>query len=272
MKTTFLLLCFASGSIIFCSCKNDKSKKKISSVINVEPVEEIIPITCDLIQMDFQLGESNRSMVFTYDEGLVQEGKMTTLKNDSSQILNYTHKDGNLVHFSLDIGHQRMEGSYEYSNDVLTKFTSGGVDIHLIYDSLGRIQQDSSKLKKRIYEFNSGGLPIKASVFNQFGEKIEEIEVTYDLEINPFKGKSTFVNMLEVLIGYPMANQMHNITSIQTTYLKKSKYRINGVYKKEGEIAKTIFNYEYNEYGYPIEIGVSNENEEDRMTLIYDCN
>lgn len=275
MKTNILLLCISSGLLVTSACENKKAikktKKEAPPVIEVEAIDKIVPVTCNLMQMDFQLGESSRSIAFSYDKGIILEGKMTTPESDSAQILNYTHKDGNLTHFSLNIGAQRMEGSYAYSNNLLTSFTSGSAEVFLTYDSLGQIKQDSSRFKKRVYQYNVEGLPIKANVFNQRGEEIERVEVTYDSQINPFKGKSTFVNMLEVLIGYPMANQTRNITSIRTSYLKKSKYRINGVYKKEGEIAQTTFDYQYNEYGYPVSIGVSSEDEEDTMTLTYNC-
>lgn len=259
------------GLFLLGACSNDNPVREEVKTPEPEPEVVVVPTACNLITMEFKLGESSRSIEFSYENGVMKEGIMTMPETDSTQTLNYSYENGNLVEFSLNLGEQEMVGSYSYADSLLQKFKSGPEDVFLAYDSLGRIAQDSSRYKKRVYTCNSEGLPINAIIYNAAGEEIERVEVTYDDKINPFKGKSAFVNTLEVLIGYPMANQTRNITSIQTTYLKKSKYRINGVYKKKGEVAQTNFEYDYNELNYPTSISVSTESGEDIMELKYEC-
>lgn len=273
-----LLFTLPLALFVLASCGGESSNdEKDGGNSTGETKDEVVKKTCKITSMSFKLGDKDRVLQFEYKEG-GDLSKVETIVNGEDQ-------------------NQTMSFNY-HENGKLQAFLSGSMIAAYVYDDNERILKingesglntrsfeynDQDQISKQVtefggkpymtheYKYDANGQPTEVSVFNKAGELTEVNTIKYDDKINPFVNKGVSVNSMEMMLGYPVGNQTHNITSITKVYQKKSSYQINGAYKQPGDMDVNEIEYTYNENGYPISMSRLRKGEKSTMTLEYNC-
>ena len=112
-----------------------------------------------------------------------------------------------------------------------------------------------------IYTYE-GDTPVESNEYNLENELAKTNVFTFDNKNNPNIGFGIMLNSFEMIFGYVIGNYEHNLVKIETTYHLPSKWES----KEAGDEETRIFEYEYNEYGYPVKQPGDNE-----VTYTYTC-
>jgi hypothetical protein len=113
-----------------------------------------------------------------------------------------------------------------------------------------------------MYFYDPKGQPNKVYSYNQFGVLTTIYELSYDDKINPLRNKGVFLNNMEMMFGYPVGNQYHNVVAFRKIEKKES-----------GDVVeKNTLLYAYNDEGYPVRILRMRNGKPTEMHLSYLCN
>jgi len=278
MKLKNLILTLPISLFILVSCGDQSTDADDKTGSTDQPVEDgVAKKNCHITSMSFKLGDKDRVLKFEYKEG-GGLSKVETLVNGED--LNQT-----------------MAFNY-HENGKIQAFLSGSIIAAYVYDDDGKVLKINGEkgLNTRTFEYNSedqiikqitmfgtnpymtheykydaNGQPIEVSVFDKSGELTEVNTIKYDDKINPFVNKGALVNSMEMMLGYPVGNQAHNITSISKEYKKKTNYKVGGEFKEVGDVDENKIEYRYNENDYPVSMSRLRNGEKTTMTLEYDC-
>ncbi|MBL4861915.1 MAG: hypothetical protein JKY09_02715 [Crocinitomicaceae bacterium] len=230
---------------------------------------------CMMKTMSFELGTSKRVMFFEY-----KKGKLSTVKTDiegkESQTMVYNfNKSGNLQSFLS--GSTIANYVYNGKDQLISIDEERGLSTRTFeYNDEGQISRQvtvfgGKPYTTHIYEYDADGQPIKVTILDKSYEETEVNEITYDDKSNPFKNKGGMVNSMELVLGYPVGNQDHNVITIKKTYKKKTAYQVNGKYMNPGDVVVNQISYEYNENGYPTSMHRKRGNKERELVIAYTC-
>ena len=232
---------------------------------------------CEIASMTFEMGRDMRTLEFHYGNGVLQrietyenganknstmaysfdkQGKLTSFLS-GSVIAKYVYNDeGKIISINGERGISTRTYSYNDHGQIIKQVTEFGGNLYITHE----------------YEYDADGQPVKVNIYNKDGELTEVNELKYDDKINPFKNKGTFVNSMEMLLGYPVGNQNHNIIAIKKIHKMESAYTVNGKKMMPGDIEDNEISYKYNAGGYPVELSRMRNGKKTVMKIEYNCN
>lgn len=250
--------------ITLSNCKEDVSKDTHSTL---QGSSEETEKSCCITSMTFQMGGNIRTLEFYYDnKELKRVETFENGKNQNSTMVFRHNQEGLLQSF--------FSGSsivkYVYDDHDRVVLINGERRLNTtacFYDSLGRMNKQVTSVggdpvSTRMYFYDPKGQPNKVYSYNQFGVLTTIYELSYDDKINPLRNKGVFLNNMEMMFGYPVGNQYHNVVAFRKIEKKES-----------GDVVeKNTLLYAYNDEGYPVRILRMRNGKPTEMHLSYLCN
>ncbi len=273
IKTIIIFIVFLS---LLMSCDTKTEKNTIDKKTNNKPCKHEQYSNCRINKFNYDYGGNKHYVELKYNKNNILEYATTGTAGAKRKILYEYNQNGNLKTIRID------------SSAIVYHYDAKGRPIKL--EGIGMIQtrefeydDNNNIIVQKIiwankifstmhYEYDTTGAPITITVTDTEGNQAELYNITYDDKINPFVNLGTFVNITELLLGYPVGNFKHNVTRIVKTYLKQTKYTINGKYKFPGDNDIDNITYKYNTAGYPVEILKQQNNKTAGVKIKYNCN
>lgn len=256
MKFKFFLFTLPIALLVLSSCGDDVPENTPESRTKKAGVVEK---GCKLEAMAFESGENSRVLRFSYKEGILSN--VETIENgvdlNQSMVFNYQDHGGIQTFIS---GAVISSYIYDDANRVLKiKGEKGGSTRTFDYNDQNQIVKQITSLNDVVYvtheyEYNNLGQPAKVSVYDNVGDLVEINLIKYDDKINPLRNTGIELNNMEKIFGLPVGDQEHNVIEVNKIYKKNTTYKVNGEFKKEGDIEINQIDYKYDAKGYPIEL------------------
>jgi len=222
---------------------------------------------CDPKKIEFSIDNKVRVIDFKYESGKLVSSHIAM--KDGSKTFGSSFYTYN-TYGNIDLVSNTSMGTMEFYHNDENKMTSiqtkfGFIKFEL--DEKGQIISETNPMGKRTYEYNSEGLPVKATIYDYKGKVYTINEYFYDDKPN-FMIKVFAGNSLQLLHGIPVAHAKHNVIKIIETYQQNLKYSVNGRKWKKGEADTQEITYTYNDDGYPVGQKFSDS---DSMSVEYIC-
>lgn len=274
-KQLFPTALFSALLLVSCGGHEEKETAATEDQNETSEAEVVEQKSCNLKSYSFALGDRSRTMNFTWDGDHVSSVETVTSGSDQTQKLTYSYNEnGTVASFELDGG----KANYIYNDEgKLTEIKGeGSLNTRTFeYDDQGNIVKQVTLFGGKPYTTHEysyeNGVPVKVAVYDKGGALTEENAITYDDKHNPFVNMGVFANSSEMMLGYPVANQEHNVAKITKTYKKKTSYMIDGAYKMPGDTETNELNRAYDENGYPVSEIMKRGDNEIKSEFTYDC-
>lgn len=275
MKLKYLLFLLPISLSILASCGSEDStngKNKTEGIKGDETAKK----ECRIASASYSIGDKKKVLLFNY-----KDGNLKTVDTEmNGELLNQTmafnfHDHGGIQAFLSGL----VIAAYVYDDDnkILKINGEKGLNTRVFeYNENGQMSKEMIMFQgipymTYEYEYDKKGQPTVVSMYDKKRDLMEVNTIKYDDKINPFANTGTFVNNMEKMLGYPVGNHVHNVTSIKKEYKNKVSFQVDGEDKINGDVDENIIEYKYNENDYPVSLSIIRKGAKTTMTIEYTC-
>jgi len=258
----FLVLLVTAGLSGCNAPQHETAKATVSAAQSaaLSPVE--VPAkNCQMKAFTQSYGLGKQIFTFDYKGSILQQVNVKADGQEAGQQVVYSYDgQGRVDSIRARPGKSFLKYIYD-AHGKLVRIEAGGsfMPRKFSYNSQGQLNKQETVFNQKPfttteYTYDAQGNAVEARIFDQSGKPEQTLTFRYDDKANPMVHSGALVNGLEILYGYPVANSLHNLVEVTTTYHKNPGYRVNGEEIKTGSKQTKAMVYAYNQQGYLVSL------------------